>query len=134
MTKKILLRSQNGQFLYVLLLAHEDLGDRIASKREVEQHIEQRGYLNLPREFLDSYESKTEEKWKTLLAFARADALRKSFLKSSQHDACEMTKEGRERLAMRKEQIRSGSLKLEKFTFWSPAFKKRMALQPATAN
>ena len=49
--------TKEGEFIVVLLATLEDFGDQTPSKREVEQHIENRGYLNLKLspKLLESY-------------------------------------------------------------------------------
>lgn len=111
----------------VLLVALDDLGGQ-ASKREVERRIEARDYLNLPPDLLDSYQGKSEAKWKTRLAYVRMDGIRKGLLEQpTQHDFWKITAKGLERLTRLQEQFRSGSLT---FTRWTPTPALRQKLSP----
>jgi hypothetical protein len=121
---------RRAQFVFVLLAALEDLSDRIPSKHEVERHIEKHGYLKLPdAQLWESYDSKEEEKWKTELAFARAEAVRRNLMnRSTVRDVWEVTETGLNRLAKMKLDLQQGKFKVTQFKFWSRAFHERMGV------
>lgn len=125
---KITINSARGQFIVVLLAALADLSDRIPSKAEVENHIQKTGYLKLTPELLkQAYASKTEAKWKTLLAFARQDAFDRGLLKRSAFlGTWEISDKGLERLARFEQYFKDGKTADKQYDFLSDAFLRRM--------
>jgi hypothetical protein len=125
---KITIYSRSGQFILVLLAALVDLSDRIPSKREVETHVQKAGYLKLTPELSNqAYDSKAEPMWKTLLAYARRNAIDRELLKPlTATDAWEISKEGEERFAKFEQQFRDGKFDLTRFEFLSAVFFERM--------
>ena len=123
---RIYLSSRPGQFLIVLLAALADLGHS-PSKREVENHVEKAGHLRLSPELLQAYESKPEPKWKTLLAYARRNAVEKGYMKHLiRPDAWEISDSGFRRFAAFEEEFKSGKFDPKEFEFLSSAFFARM--------
>lgn len=118
-----------GQLIMVLLASLLDLSDRIPSKREVEHHVEKCGYLKLTAELTNqAYDSKAEPKWKTLLAFARENAIDRGLLKHlTRRDAWEISDKGKERFAKLEQQFKDGEFDIKRFTLLSATFLKRMA-------
>jgi hypothetical protein len=126
---KIAIHSRSGQFILVLLAALVDLSDRIPSKREVENHIQKAGYLKLTPELSkQAYDSKAEPMWKTVLAYARRNAVDREYIKRAKmRDAWEISEKGVQRLAKFEQQFRDGKFDPAKFEFLSAAFLKRIA-------
>jgi hypothetical protein len=124
----IRLHTPGGEFLLVLLAALVDLSDRIPSKREVENQIQKAGYLNLPPDHLtESYDSKSEAKWKTLLAYARRNAVDRGHMNPLKaRDAWEISDKGRSRFEELQQKFRDGSIKRTGFEFLSAAFFERL--------
>jgi Mrr N-terminal domain len=124
----ITINSERGQFILVLLAALVELSDHIPSKAEVETHIEKAEYLKLTSELLkQAYASKTEAKWKTLLAFARQDALDRGLLKPPVvRGTWEISAKGLERLARFEQYFKDGKAAGKRFEFLSDAFLRRM--------
>lgn len=126
----IRLHTPAGEFFLVLLAALVDLPDRIPSKREVENHIQKAGYLSLPPEYVTgAYDSKSEAKWKTLLAYARRNAVDRGHIKPlTRRDAWEISDKGRKRFEELRQKFRDGSIKRTGFEFLSAAFFERLDL------
>lgn len=123
----IRLDSTRGQFIMVLLAALADLSDRIPTKREVERHIEKRGYLTLPREFLErAYESKAEPMWKTELAWARKDAKDRGLLNPTAKDEWEISEKSTAKFAFIERDFQSGKLESSRFPLLSTKFFERV--------
>jgi hypothetical protein len=109
-----------GQFIMVLLASFVDLTDGIPSKAEVETYIEKYGYLKFTPELLhESYDSKSEPKWKTRLAYARRDAIDRDFLKPlMQRDAWEISEKGRKLFAKIEERFRTKNTTQRALSFY----------------
>jgi hypothetical protein len=125
---KLYAHARETQFIMVLLAALVDLSDKVPTKREVEKHIEKRGYLKLPEELLKkAFDSKAEEEWKTLLAFARARAIKGEWLKPlSRRDAWEISERGEKFFARLEQRFRAGEFADKQFEFLSDKFLERM--------
>jgi hypothetical protein len=127
---KIKTYSRSWQFIVVLLATLVDLSDRIPSKREVEAHVQKAKYLNLgPGLLKQSYNSKAEPEWKTILAYARRNAIDRGLLKPLVvTDAWEISANGRQRIAQFEQQFRDGKFDLKRLEFLSAAFLERMGV------
>ena len=96
-------------------------------KREVERHIEKRGYLTLPREFLErAYESKAEPMWKTELAWARKDAKDRGLLNPTAKDEWEISEKSTAKFAFIERDFQSGKLESSRFPLLSTKFFERV--------
>ncbi|MFZ0889495.1 MAG: hypothetical protein WA005_13660 [Candidatus Binataceae bacterium] len=127
---RITIYSRSGQFILVLLAALVDLSDKIPSKRAVENHVQKVGYLKLtPKLSKQAYDSKAEPMWKTVLAYARRNAIDRGLLKHlAVTDAWEISEKGRQRFVKFEQQFRDGKFDPARLEFLSAVFLERMGM------
>jgi len=116
--------SNRGQGVVLVLYALQELGG-VCAKREVLSFIQYADLYEITRHDLPPYKSQSEPKYHTLLAWARKDALIAGWLiDTSEQDAWQLSRPGRNILARTTTRYRNGNLSVRMCYLWTPKFKK----------
>lgn len=116
--------SNRGQGVILVLYALSQLG-AACTKQEVLDFISDTGFYDITRHDLPAYPSQNESRYRTLLAWARKDALINSWLEDpNERDAWQLSREGRRVLERTIERYKSGEWSVRKCYLWTPHFKK----------
>jgi hypothetical protein len=118
--------SNRGQGVVLVLYSLFELGGA-CTKREVLSFVQNADLYEITRHDLPPYENQNEPKYHTLLAWARKDALIAGWLiDTTERDAWQLSRPGREILDRTTKRFRSGDLSVRMCYLWTPKFKKRV--------
>jgi hypothetical protein len=113
----------HGQCMTMVLAALYDFGSCM-SKQATIDYVHTRGWFNLEPEDRDPFPSQTEQKWRTMLAYARKDCADRDLLdKGAGRDIWQLTRKGRECFEKVRNGLQDGQSVRRGF-LWSPKFKK----------
>lgn len=116
--------SNRGQGVVLVLYSLHELGGA-RTKREVLSFVQHAGLYDITRHDLPPYENQSEQKYHTLLAWARKDALIAGWLiDTRERDAWQLSRPGRDILDRTTRRYRGGDLSVSMCYLWTPKFKK----------
>lgn len=135
----IRLFAPRGQCIILLLAALNELAGSV-TKQEALSFIAQRKWFAIEADDLDPYPSQVhtthEPRWKTVIAWARKDAILLDFMLNVERDAWALSPDGRRRWERAHGRFAAGELDVRKAFLWSPVFKKylRPQYEPGTED
>jgi hypothetical protein len=115
--------SLNRQRLICLLFVLRELGGG-PRKREVVEHIQRRGYLDIQPEDVDPYITQTEPRWCTDVAFRRKDGVQRDLLFNQTRDCWELTRAGRDLIDRIVKLFREKTILVGECFLWTKVLKK----------
>jgi hypothetical protein len=116
--------SNRGQGVMLVLYSLRELGG-VCSKQEVLSFIQNADLYEIDRHDFPPYPGQNEPRYHTLLAWARKDALIEKWLvDTTERDAWQLSRPGREVLDRTFTRYQNGSLTVRKCYLWTRKFKK----------
>ncbi len=100
----------------------------IRTKQEAIAHIQAQGWFDLRPEDWKPYESQTEPRWHSMIAWARLDCVNRDLMfHHDENDHWEITRKGLDKFEQLKGRFSAGELDVRRCYLWSPAFKRWMS-------
>lgn len=99
----------------------------IRTKQDTIDYIQAHHWFDLQPGDLKPYETQTEPRWHSMIAWARLAAVHREFmLHHDENDHWEISRKGIDKMEQLRRQFTSGELDVRRCYFWSRTFKKWM--------
>ena len=118
-------KSERGQEIVIVLQALDELGG-IRTKEETLDYIFWNKWIEVFSGEMEPYEDSREPRIRTLLAWAKKDAMTRGYINHNGRDEWEITRAGREAIEEYRRRAREKIWDVRKCYRWSPVFKKLM--------
>ena len=115
-----------GQCIILVLAALKDRGVSL-SRREAVDHIGNQRWFAMQDEDWKPYPSQKqsgEARWKTLIAWARKDAVLRNFVNDFERDSWSLSRDGRQLWAQIADRFKNRDLDVSRGYLWAPGFKQ----------
>jgi hypothetical protein len=120
--KTIAYNSRRGQEMILVLSALESIRG-VSRKTEVIDYIVGRGWISVSGNDRVPYEGQSEPRFRTLLAYARKDAVEKGYMFDSGYDCWEITRDGLSALKRARGLFSCGDWSVSECFLWACSFK-----------
>ena len=116
--------SSTGQCMAMILAALYEKR-AILTKQETIEHIQRQCWFDLQPGDWNPYETQTEPRWHSMIAWARLAAVHREFmLHHDESDHWEISRKGIDKMEELKQKFSRGELEVRRGYLWSRAFKR----------